>query len=243
MVWLLSYMAKAWTLLAAIGSTVCSGDQELPEQKSTDQKSPGKPTCFVCNADFDRRGNLTRHVKKQHLQVLSALFQCQECARLGLPPHTTRSPRDWSNHTEKVHGKIHAPYLPNDLSSDCATVQDYTVPHDCFVCRDSVPASRAGAIKHYSRHSTVLSSSEKLFVCLECVPSEVEGAKSASYSGSDMLYHLGERHSHPDIGCCPLCVWYGSVRGLGTHVRGHFKKDPVQCQMCDAKDAPRVRRL
>ena len=236
MAWLLSYMAKAWTLLAATGSLVCSGDQELLEQKSTDQKSPGKPTCFVCKADFDRRRNLTRHVKAQHLQILSTPFQCPECARLGLPPYTSSSPQDWSSHTEKVHGKRHAPYLTNDLSSDCIASQDYAVPHDCFVCTDSVPASRAGAITHYSRHTAVLSS-KKLFMCLECVSSEVEGAKLASYSGIEMLYHLGENHSHPDIGCCPLCAWYGSVRGLRTHVRGHFKKDPVPCQMCDTKDA------
>ncbi|GAB1311995.1 hypothetical protein MFIFM68171_02205 [Madurella fahalii] len=37
---------------------------------------------------------------------------------------------------------------------------------------------------------------------------------------------------------CPLCVWYGSLRGLETHVRGHFKKGPVACLVCESKDIP-----
>lgn len=41
MVWLLNYMAKAWTLLTAEGSPIRPGDQQkLPEQKPTDQKPP-----------------------------------------------------------------------------------------------------------------------------------------------------------------------------------------------------------
>lgn len=51
-----------------------------------------------------------------------------------------------------------------------------------------------------------------------------------------MLCHLSETHGHPDIARCPLCVWYGSLRGLETHVRGHFKKGPVACLVCDDKD-------
>ncbi|KAK5264116.1 hypothetical protein LTR96_010624 [Exophiala xenobiotica] len=234
--WLLSYMAKAWTCLAAPGSPTSSRDHNLPEQKPIEQKSPGKPTCFVCKTDFERRWSLTRHVKKHHLQLLSTAFQCPECIRLGLPPHTTRSPPDWSNHTDTVHGKMHAPYLTVELSSECAVAQDCAVAHDCFVCRATVPASRAGAIKHYGRHTAVLSS-EQLFFCLECIPSKDEGAKPASYLSNEMLYHLSEKYSHPDIARWPLYVWYGSVRGLNTHVRGHFRKDSVPCRMCDAKDA------
>ncbi|KAG9023096.1 hypothetical protein FRB95_013563, partial [Tulasnella sp. JGI-2019a] len=113
MTWLLCYMAKAWTQLGAPGLPTNSGDQDLSEQKS-----PGKPTCFICNSEFDRWGNLTWHVKKEHLSILRTLFQCPECARLGLPFHTTRSLQEWSNHTENVHGKMQAPYLPNKLSSD-----------------------------------------------------------------------------------------------------------------------------
>jgi hypothetical protein len=238
MTWLLSCMAQAWTLVAALGSPTSSRDHKLPEQKPIEQKSPAKPTCFVYKTDFERRWSLTRHVKKHHLQLLSTTFQCPECIRLGLPPHTTRSPPDWSNHIETVQGKMHAPDLTEELSSECTVAQDCAVAHDCFVCRDTVPAFRTGAIKHYGRHAAILSSEQLLF-CLECIPSKDEGAKSASYSGNELLYHLSEKHNHPDIPRCPLCVWYGSVRGLNTHVRGHFRKGSVPCQMCDAKEPPR----
>ncbi|KAJ2898906.1 hypothetical protein MKZ38_003590 [Zalerion maritima] len=215
--WLLSYVAKAWT-------------------KSTEQRSPGKSTCFVCQVSFERRGNLTRHAKKNHLQILSAPFQCPECDCLGLPPHTTRSLSGWRNHTETVHGELHAPNLTDEPSSDYAVAPGCAAAYDCFVCGDSIPASRTDAIKHYRPHTAAVSS-ERLFACSECVSSEVAGAKTTSYSGNEMLHHLAKTHGHPDVARCPLCVWYGSVRGISTHVRGHFRKDPVPCLLCDVKDA------
>lgn len=72
------------------------------------------------------------------------------------------------------------------------------------------------------------------FLCLECPSFQAESAPS--YSGHEMLCHLSETHGHLDITRCLLCVWNGSLRGLETHVRGHFKKGPVACLVCDDKD-------
>ncbi|GAB1311996.1 hypothetical protein MFIFM68171_02206 [Madurella fahalii] len=151
MAWLLSYTAKAWTLLSAAGS---------PAPEMIEEKPSTRPTCFICMSDFDQRGNLARHVKKQHLSALRAPFECPECARPGHPPHTIPSPHEWSNHTETVHGKMHAPHLTSELSSDCTGAQESATVHRCFVCHDGLPASRAGAIKHYGRHTTLLSSEQ-----------------------------------------------------------------------------------
>jgi hypothetical protein len=81
-----------------------------------------------------------------HRQVLSAPFQCLEYVRLDLHPHTTRSPADCSNDTETLYGMMHALYLADELSTDCAVAQDCAVAHGCFVRGDSVPASRVGTI-------------------------------------------------------------------------------------------------
>jgi hypothetical protein len=45
--WLLSYTAKAWTLLSAAGS---------PAPEMTEEKPATRPTCFICMSNFDRRG-------------------------------------------------------------------------------------------------------------------------------------------------------------------------------------------
>lgn len=158
--WLLCYMVKAWTLLDAPGSPFPASNQQMMEM--AEEKPLERSTCFICMSDFGQRGNLTRHVKKDHLQILSAPFECPECARLGLPPHTTRSPHEWSDHTETVHGKMHASRLTAKLSSDSTAAQESAVVHRCFVCQDGLPASRACAIKHYGRHTT-LPSTEQLF--------------------------------------------------------------------------------
>ncbi|KAL9099920.1 MAG: hypothetical protein Q9163_004647 [Psora crenata] len=136
-------------------------------------------------------------------------------------PYTTQSPQEWSNHMETVYGKTFALYLTNDLSSDCAAAQDCAVAHGCFVCRDSLPASRAGAIEYYSQHTAALSSGE-LFVCLECVSSEVEGAKSTSYSGNEMLYHLDFK-AGPERKRARVSAYLKGVSGLSTDEAGAGK--------------------
>lgn len=44
--------------------------------------------------DFDRRGSLTRHVKKPHLQTLSAPFQCPASAHDSEPTGVERPHRE-----------------------------------------------------------------------------------------------------------------------------------------------------
>lgn len=45
-------------------------------------------------------------------------FPCFECDRLGNKPYTVFSASKWSNHTERVHGKLHAPVLVTSLSTE-----------------------------------------------------------------------------------------------------------------------------
>jgi hypothetical protein len=64
--------------------------------------------CLVCGSLFQRRGALTHHCWKLHVNkgTFTSHFACPRC-----PDHIVTSPASWSNHTETFHGKRCAPCL------------------------------------------------------------------------------------------------------------------------------------
>lgn len=120
-----SQRVMEWLLDYAAGR----GRKASPQKHQT-QNPPAPPvssvsTCLLCSTDshpvtFTRRPELTRHCKDQHVGkgTFKLPFPCPECIRLGNAQYIVSSALNWSYHTERVHGKLHAPRLLASQSTE-----------------------------------------------------------------------------------------------------------------------------
>lgn len=83
-----------------------------------DQLDSSKPTCYICGSSFTRRKNLTRHNREVHHYegLYDRPFPCPACKGQE-KDHIINNAMEWSNHVEKVHGKLNAPGLPENKDS------------------------------------------------------------------------------------------------------------------------------
>ncbi|KAL5900173.1 hypothetical protein ACKVWC_011469 [Pyricularia oryzae] len=82
------------------------------------QLDSSKSTCYICGSSFTRRKNLTRHNREVHHHegLYDRPFPCPAC-KAQEKDHIITNAMEWSNHVEKVHGKLNAPGLPENKDS------------------------------------------------------------------------------------------------------------------------------
>ncbi|KAH8655592.1 hypothetical protein BX600DRAFT_515367 [Xylariales sp. PMI_506] len=122
------------------------------------------------------RGSLTKHNKNVHWAPHGALrqpFPYPECERLGMPQTMIDGPVQWSNHTERCHGRQNAPNPPPGLGQ-LAISHQKNLPlvladhqEQRLICGDIFEAGSG-----FSRHITMAHERtgffERVFNCPEC---------------------------------------------------------------------------
>ncbi|KAK3989437.1 hypothetical protein QBC44DRAFT_359145 [Cladorrhinum sp. PSN332] len=124
-------------LLAFLGGRVMSVHQIAQVQQEAVGLTAGHSFC-LCSRHFAQRSNLTRHHRAAHINkgAFNQPFPCPECQRQG-KDCIVRSVEEWSNHTEKFHGRQYTPDVAHSETSRLQSkVQEERGERDarCYVC-------------------------------------------------------------------------------------------------------------
>lgn len=208
--WVVNYLRKNWAAL------------ELPPP-------PDSPvvrhtsTCLCCGDTFGERKSLTRHCKTAHVKhgLFDSPYECPECIRRGFPDRIVNSPSEWSNHVERVHGKLHAPNLT-------AQGLQRRSSRRCLLCDDTPETTFE---RHFSLIHVAAGLFSQHFPCPEC---RRLGLPDSMIDGLDGWYqHTANLHAERLRLRCLLCSKFYDKTGLSAHViRAHASVYPLPCPEC-----------
>lgn len=183
------------------------------DQNPSDTTKVTPSRCLLCSKNYSDRSALTKHSNSAHSdKTFSRPFPCPEC----LSTHKTvliSSASDWSNHTERLHGKANAPRWRGSATSQC-----------CLICGKMVN----NLIRHINNHR-VSSTSNWPITCKIC-----PGSSKMRIQGFPELLQHFQVHKETAKPCCALCgVLSTTESGLSRHITAtHFFEKPFYCPLC-----------
>ncbi|KAF6808160.1 hypothetical protein CPLU01_15711 [Colletotrichum plurivorum] len=170
------------TMQTPSGTPPIKPDAEALDDPEDPDDPDVRPRCLFGCGFFSNRGNLTRHVQNMHIvrrRNFDRPFNCPECTQHGLQAAVIVGPSAWSSHVERVHGALHAPYIPSDhqlaLLEKLHARKQRVKPErlDCMLCGLPVCIGQA-----YSRHTNRRHSSKNVFRQeIECGACERSGSR------------------------------------------------------------------
>lgn len=137
--------------------------------------------CLLCDGSFRGRSELTKHYHRLHVKngTFDWPFSCPECLRQGMADTLIEGGAPaWSNHVERVYGKIHAPNLPSYAQPLKGSAQ-------CLLCNGFFVGG-GGLTRHIRRtHDQKEGVFKRPFLCPECC---CQGKEDALIDGSAAWY-------------------------------------------------------
>jgi hypothetical protein len=121
--------------------------------------------CFLCEATFSKRSNLTKHYRKNHpSSSFRKQFPCPQCTKENRH-HLVTGAAEWSNHVEKAHGIAHAPTLEQPTRVSTRLPKRKSTDSSCLLCEHAFPIGNT-----FSRHtnSCHIGLFHDSFNCPEC---------------------------------------------------------------------------
>ncbi|KAK4163056.1 hypothetical protein QBC43DRAFT_320473 [Cladorrhinum sp. PSN259] len=126
-------------LLAFLGGRVTEVFTIAQVQKDAGVLDASQSFCLLCSRSFAQRPNLTRHHRNVHINkgAFNQPFSCPECQRRGKDCRIT-SVEEWSNHTEKFHGRQYTPNVDHSKTLQVQSKVQDERPRErnarCYVC-------------------------------------------------------------------------------------------------------------
>lgn len=189
--------------------------------------------CLICGKTFLRRADLTRHAAAKHATLLHTTFSCPQCGDV------ISSPSEFSNHTERKHGKQYSPQFKTGVVLTDVPAQSYPpLKIPCAICRCNVRPARV--LQHVNaQHAGEPRPEEQDLACTVCP--DGRGLDIEAW-----FAHLADRHELPSARRCPFCSRFFFARGLPHHIsNSHFggsvgPAGPVLCPICTRQDGTPV---
>ncbi|KAF2731199.1 hypothetical protein EJ04DRAFT_16250 [Polyplosphaeria fusca] len=162
------------------------GDEK--DDAMTDEREQSR--CLLCNGSFRGRSELTKHYHRLHVKngTFDWPFSCPECLRQGMADTLIEGGAPaWSNHVERVHGKIHAPNLPSYAHPLKGSAR-------CLLC-EGFFVEGGGLTRHIWRtHDRKEGIFKQPFLCPEC---RRQGKGDVWIDGRDAWYdHVASVHGN-----------------------------------------------